>query len=76
MNTLEKNRGFIEMVARDIIRPDSSQQLVKDVLDAYSKIDDTVEVLAECSTCENKYKKSFSIILAYMNKPKETKSKK
>jgi hypothetical protein len=69
--TLLKHKGFIEMVARDIIRPDASQQVVKEVLAAYSKIDNTVEVLAECSTCANKYQKSFSIILAYLNNPEE-----
>ena len=71
METLLKHKGFIEMVARDIIRPDESQQVVKDVLAAYSEIDNTAEVLAGCSTCENKFKDTFKIILAYMNKPSE-----
>lgn len=68
---LLKNKGFIEMVARDLIRPDSSQQLVKDVLEAYSEIDNTAEVLVGCSTCENRYKDTFKIILAYINKSRE-----
>lgn len=55
------------MVARDLIRPDESQQAVKDVLEAYSKIDSTAEVLVGCSTCENKFKDTFKIILAYIN---------
>ena len=55
MEILLKHKGFIEMVARDIIRPDESQQVVKDVLAAYSEIDNTAEVLAGCSTCENKF---------------------
>ncbi len=67
METLLKHKGFIEMVARDIIRPDESQQAVKDVLEAYSKIDSTAEVLVGCSTCENKFKDTFKIILAYIN---------
>ena len=67
METLLKHKGFIEMVARDIIRPDESQQAVKDVLEAYSKIDSTAEVLVGCSTCENKFKDTFKIILAYVN---------
>lgn len=67
METLLKHKGFIEMVARDLIRPDESQQAVKDVLEAYSKIDSTAEVLVGCSTCENKFKDTFKIILAYIN---------
>ena len=72
METLLKHKGFIEMVARDFIRPDESQQAVKDVLSAYSKIDSTAEILVGCSTCENKFKDTFKIILAYINQePKE-----
>lgn len=67
METLLKHKGFIEMVSRDLIRPDESQQVVKDVLEAYSKIDSTAEVLVGCSTCENKFKDTFKIILAYIN---------
>lgn len=67
METLLKHKGFIEMVARDIIRPDESQQVVKEVLEAYSKIDSTAEILVGCSTCENKFKDTFKIILAYIN---------
>jgi trimethylamine:corrinoid methyltransferase-like protein len=76
METLLKHKGFIEMVARDIIRPDESQQAVKDVLEAYSKVDKTAEVLVGCSTCENKYKDTFKIILAYLNKEDKPKTKK
>lgn len=67
METLLKHKGFIEMVARDIIRPDESQQVVKEVLEAYSKIDNTAEILVGCSTCENKFKDTFKIILAHIN---------
>lgn len=68
METLLKHKGFIEMVAMDLIRPDESQQVVKDVLEAYSKIDNTAEILVGCSTCANKFKDTFKIILAYINK--------
>lgn len=71
MGTLLKHKGFIEMVARDLIRPDESQQVVKDVLAAYSKIDNTAEILVGCSTCENKFKDTFKIILAYINKSED-----
>jgi len=67
METLLKHKGFIEMVAMDLIRPDESQQVVKEVLEAYSKIDNTAEILVGCSTCENKFKDTFKIILAYIN---------
>ena len=67
METLLKHKGFIEMVARDLIRPDESQDIVKEILAAYSKIDSTAEVLVGCSTCENKFKDTFKIILAYLN---------
>lgn len=67
METLLKHKGFIELVARDVIRPDESQQVVKEVLAAYSKIDNTAEVLVGCSTCANKFKDTFKIILAYIN---------
>ncbi len=67
METLLKHKGFIELVVRDIIRPDESQQVVKEVLEAYSKIDNTAEILVGCSTCANKFKDTFKIILAYIN---------
>lgn len=67
MEILLKHKGFIEMVARDLIRPDESQQVVKEILAAYSLIDNTAEILVGCSTCENKFKDTFKIILAYIN---------
>jgi trimethylamine:corrinoid methyltransferase-like protein len=76
METLLKHKGFIEMVSRDLIRPDESQQVVKEILAAYSKIDDTAEILVGCSTCENKFKDTFKIILAYINSQEEVVSKK
>lgn len=65
---LIKHKGFIEMVAKDLIRPDSSQDVVKEILEAYNSIDSTLDVLVACSTCENIYKDAFKLILAYMNK--------
>jgi trimethylamine:corrinoid methyltransferase-like protein len=75
MEILLKHKDFIEMVARDLIRPDESQQVVKEVLAAYSKIDNTAEVLVGCSTCDNKFKDTFKIILAYINKDNGTGTK-
>lgn len=72
---LLKQRDFIYAVAHDLIRPDSSNDNVKEILAAYHGIDATVEVLIECSTCVNIYKDAFKIILAYMNQPVETKTK-
>jgi hypothetical protein len=73
METLLKHKGFIEMVARDIIRPDESQQVVKEVLEAYNSLSDTKIKLAVvgCSTCENKYMISFNTILKYINKQED-----
>jgi trimethylamine:corrinoid methyltransferase-like protein len=71
METLLKHKDFIEMVARDLIRPDQSNDNVKEILVAYSKIDNTAEILVGCSTCDNKFKDTFKIILAYMNKPED-----
>ena len=77
METLLKHKDFIEMVARDLIRPDNSNDNVKEILSAYSKIDSTAEILVGCSTCDNKFKDTFKIILAYINKPEDKpKSKK
>ena len=72
---LLKQRDFIYAVAHDLIRPDSSNDNVKEILAAYHSIDATVETLVECSTCVNIYKDAFSVILAYINKPIEDKPK-
>ena len=72
---LLKQRDFIYAVAHDLIRPDSSNDNVKEILTAYHGIDATVETLVECSTCVNIYKDAFSVILAYINKPIEDKPK-
>ena len=73
--TLIKQKDFIYAVAHDLIRPDSSNDNVKEILAAYNTIDATTDVLAECSTCINVYKDAFSLILAYINKPSEDKPK-
>ncbi len=72
---LLKQKDFIYAVAHDLIRPDSSNDNVKEILAAYHGIDATTEVLVECSTCVNIYKDAFSVILAYINKPIEDKPK-
>jgi len=73
--TLIKQKDFIYAVAHDLIRPDSSNDNVKEILAAYHGIDKTVETLVECSTCVNIYKDAFSVILAYINKTIEDKPK-
>jgi hypothetical protein len=72
---LLKQRDFIYAVAHDLIRPDSSNDNVKEILAAYHGIDATVETLVECSTCTNIYKDAFKIILAYLNQSEEVKPK-
>lgn len=72
---LLKQKDFIYAVAHDLIRPDSSNDNVKEILAAYHGIDATVETLVECSTCTNIYKDAFSVILAYMNQTTESKPK-
>jgi hypothetical protein len=72
---LIKQRDFIYAVAHDLIRPDSSNDNVKEILAAYHGIDATVETLVECSTCTNIYKDAFKIILAYLNQTEEVKPK-
>ena len=72
---LLKQKDFIYAVAHDLIRPDSSNDNVKEILAAYHGIDATVETLVECATCVNIYKDAFKVILAYINKPVEDKPK-
>jgi len=72
---LLKHKDFIYAVAHDLIRPDSSNDNVKEILATYNTIDATTDVLVECSTCINIYKDAFSLILAYINKPNEDKPK-
>jgi glycyl-tRNA synthetase (class II) len=67
--TLLKHYDFIWAVSRDLIRPDSSNIKVKEILKAYHEIDTTVDVLVECSTCVNVYKDAFKLILDYIDAP-------
>jgi glycyl-tRNA synthetase (class II) len=67
--TLLKHYDFIWAVSKDLIRPDSSNIKVKEILKAYHEIDTTVDVLVECSTCVNIYKDAFKLILAYIDAP-------
>ncbi len=62
---LLKHKDFIWATSRDLIAPTKGHDKVNEVLTAYHKIDETVAVLSECSTCQNIYKDSFKIILAY-----------
>lgn len=73
--TLIKHKDFIYAVAMDLISPNKSNDIVKEVLEAYNSIDATAEVLSECATCTNIYKDTFKIILAYMNQSQEVKPK-
>ena len=66
---LLKHYDFIWAVSKDLIRPDSSNIKVKEILKAYHEIDTTVDVLVECSTCVNIYKDAFKLILAYIDAP-------
>ena len=72
---LLKHKDFIYAVAMDLISPNKSNDIVKEVLEAYNSIDATAEVLSECATCTNIYKDTFKIILAYMNQIQEVKPK-
>lgn len=67
--TLLKHYDFIWAVSKDLIRPDSSNIYVQEILKAYHEIDTTVDVLVECSTCVNVYKDAFKLILAYIDEP-------
>ena len=73
--TLIKNKDFIYAVAMDLISPNKSNDIVKEVLEAFNSIDETAEVLSECATCTNIYKDTFKIILAYINQTQEVKTK-
>lgn len=73
--TLIKHKDFIYAVAFDLISPNKSNDIVKEVLEAYNSIDATAEVLSECATCQNIYKDTFKIILAYLNQSEEVKPK-
>lgn len=66
---LLKHYDFIWAVSKDLIRPDSSNDTVKEILKAYHEIDATAEVLVACSTCINIYKDAFKLILAYIEQP-------
>lgn len=72
---LIKHKDFIYAVAHDLISPNKSNDIVKEILEAYNSIDSTAEVLSECATCQNIYKDTFKIILAYMNQSQEVKTK-
>jgi CMP-N-acetylneuraminic acid synthetase len=63
--TLVKHQDFITAVAIHGSSPERDNTVVREILDAYNKIDDTVEVVAACATCDKPFEKPFKIILAY-----------
>lgn len=63
--TLLENKDFITGVARYGVAPQRDNTIVKSILTAYSTIDDTVEVMAGCATCNKPFEAPFKIILAY-----------
>lgn len=65
MQNLIKNKEFIIGVALYGNSPQKDNIHLKEVFEAYNSIDNTVETLAECSTCNEPYKNAFKIILAY-----------
>ncbi len=65
MQKLKKNKEFIIGVALYGNSPQKDNIHLQEVFEAYNSIDSTVEVLAECATCNQPYKNSFKIILAY-----------
>ena len=65
MQNLIKNKDFIIGVALLGNSPQNDNIYLKEVFESYNSIDSTVEVLAECSTCQKPYEKPFKIILAY-----------
>lgn len=62
---LLKHKDFIEQVAKGNLAPQLKNDIVTEIINAYSNIDNTIEVLAECATCQYIYQNSFKIILAY-----------
>jgi uncharacterized membrane-anchored protein len=62
---LLKHKDFITMVAKDLINPAKGNDNIVEILSSYNEIDTTVEMLTECSTCQNIYTTPFKIILAY-----------
>lgn len=62
---LQKNKDFITAVALHGISPQKDNIHLLEIFKAYQEIDSTVEVIAECSTCQRPYENAFKIILAY-----------
>lgn len=78
INILKKHKDFIIGVAKLGNSPSKGNLTVAEIFEAYKEIDSTTEVLADCATCDNIYRNSFKIILAYCEKENwfETKIKK
>jgi hypothetical protein len=62
---LLKHRDFIWAVSKDLINPNPSNNHLLEVLHAFRQIDDTIDVMAGCSTCTNIYKDTCKLIHAY-----------
>ncbi len=69
-NTLSDHKEFIEAVAKELISPNNSNDVLKEILSLCKSIKElnNVEVLNGCSECANTYAKSFQTILTYLNK--------
>lgn len=65
MINLIKNKDFIKGVALYGNSPQNDNTHLMEVFEAYRSIDDTVEAIAECATCQRPYENAFKIILAY-----------
>lgn len=73
---LNSKLDFIKGVALYSTNPQKGNDNVMAVLNAYNTIDPTVQVLSECATCNEIYKDSFKIILAYLENENKSKTKK
>ena len=71
-NTLSDHKQFIIAVATELISPNNSNDILKEVLELCKEVKELnkVEVLNGCSDCNNQYAKSFQTILDYLNKKK------
>lgn len=62
---LIKNKEVITAVALYKLNPDKSSTVIKEILEAYKEIDNTLEALHGCATCQHPFENSFKVILAY-----------
>jgi hypothetical protein len=62
---LVKHKDFITSVALLGASPQRGNDIVTEILNAYHLIDETIIDQSECATCDNIYRNSFKVILAY-----------